>query len=115
MSYSLQQIELATCMMSVLGIILVVAVVAFVTRSRLLFLGGAIGSFVGFIIPEPKNMIDCSSAEGAFLAAIHEVAHHVLTWGIVGAFVGALIGFALTSTAISRKSAPAATPDVPDR
>ena len=55
MNYGLQEIKVATCMVQVLGIILVVAVVAFVAKSRLLFVVGAMGSFLGTIIPEPKS------------------------------------------------------------
>jgi hypothetical protein len=96
MAYGLEEIELATCLVQILGIILVVAVVAFVARRRVLFFGGAIGSFLGLIIPERKIYVSYSNAEAAFIGVIDDAASHVLTWGIVGAILGAAIAFALT-------------------
>jgi hypothetical protein len=96
MDFSLQEIKAATCMVHILGIILVVAVVAFFVKSRLLFLVGTMGSFLGIIIPERKIYISFSNGEAAFMWVIDYAASHVLTWGIVGAILGMAIGYALT-------------------
>jgi hypothetical protein len=92
MSYSYQEIELATSLMRILGIILFVAIAAFFLKSRLIFVCGVLGSLLGFLVPEPKIYAQYSSAEGAFLGAIHDHANHILEWGIVGAIFGISIG-----------------------
>jgi hypothetical protein len=95
MSYSLEQISLATCLVRVLVIILIVGLVAFIAKSRLLFLGGALGSLSGFVIPQPQIYRICFDGVAAFMMGIEDAADHVLACGMVGAFAGAAIRFAL--------------------
>jgi hypothetical protein len=90
--YSLRQIELATALVWVLGLVVVAAVIAFVARRRSLFLGGTVGSFLGFVVPEPRNESICSTVEAAFPVAINDYVSHIVTWGALGAITGLAFG-----------------------
>jgi hypothetical protein len=91
-SYSLRQIEIATALVWVLGIVVVVAVIALLAKKRSLFLGGAIGSFLGFVVREPRTESICSSAEAAFLVAMNDYVSHIVAWGVLGAIMGLAFG-----------------------
>ena len=118
--YSLRQIEIATALVWVLGIVLGVAVTAFLAKSRSLFLGGAIGSFLGFVVPEPRTEGICRDAEAAFLVAINDYVCHVVVCGILGAIMGLALGtVAARGWFLTRRGPPTKderqSPAVPDQ
>jgi len=80
--YEYSDIKFAMCAFRVLGIILVVAVAAFALKSRAVFVAGSLGSFLGYVIPEPSICID-GTAEGCFMGRLDWSASHVLSWGSV--------------------------------
>lgn len=92
--YEYSDIIFAMCAIRVLGIILVVAVAAFALKSRAVFVAGSLGSFLGYVIPEPSICID-GTAEGCFMGRLDWSASHVLSWGICGAVVavGVVLAF----------------------
>lgn len=92
MSYDLHQIEFAMCWVRILALIGAVALVSYATRSRAVFVVGAIGSLLGFAVPEPVVYAQYSSAEAAALNWLDGVAKHVLFYGMLGATAGCATG-----------------------
>ena len=82
--YDYADIEFAMCAVRVLGIILVVAIVAYALKSRAVFVAGSFGSLLGYAVLEPGICID-GTGEGCFMGYLHWSARHVLLWGIGGA------------------------------
>jgi hypothetical protein len=101
--YSLRQIELATALAWLFGVVLVVSVIAFLSKRRSVFVGGAIGSLLGFVIPQPRTESICSSAEGAFLVAVNDYVYHVVAWGVFGAIIGTGLGLVVAKSGFLKK------------
>jgi len=92
---SLREIAYATAGSWQLGVLIVVAVIAFLAGSRLVFVLGLVGLLLGFVIPRPNVRADYSSVEGAYLGALNAIVDHTVLWSLVGAFGGVLIGIAI--------------------
>ena len=82
--YDYGDVEFAMCGVRVLAIILAVAVVAFLAKSRALFVAGAAGSFLGYIVPEAHIHIN-GTAEACFSGYLERTAGHVFWLGAIGA------------------------------
>src|SRR5687768_3817265 len=95
--YDYGEIECAMCGVRVLALILAVAVVAFIAKSRALFIAGFLGSFLGYVVPEGSRHIN-GSAEACFRGYLEWTAGHVLLWGAIGAAVGCVSVAALQHT-----------------
>lgn len=83
--YNHGDVEFAACGIVILGLILVVAIVSFAVKSRTMFILGSLGSFLGYVVPEPSIHID-GTAEGCFLAGLEFTAAHVFQYGTIGVF-----------------------------
>jgi hypothetical protein len=106
MSYDRDQIELAMCGIRVLAIIGAVALVSYATRNRVVFLAGAIGSMLGFAVPQPVIYAEYASVEAAFMASLDDAAGHVLFYGIVGATAGCAAGMLVSRLLGRRRERP---------
>jgi hypothetical protein len=87
----------------ILGVVLVVSVIALLSKRTSVFLGGAIGSLLGFVAPQPKTEAMCSSAEAAYLLAINDYVLHAVTWGVLGAIAGVGIAVVVGRTIALKK------------
>ena len=92
MDYTWEQIKLATCLDRLAWVFVTVAILAFVTRSRLIFFLGIAGSLLGFLIPEMRAYENYRTVEAARMGGLRDTANHVVSFGIVGAFCGCLLG-----------------------
>jgi hypothetical protein len=110
MIYDYQDIALASAMVRILGIVLVVALIAYIVKGRSLFIGGTIGSFLGFLIAEPKCYSEYNSIEGAFIGGISDYSRHILNWGIIGSIIGMGVGAAVAMYLFPARS-ELSTPD----
>lgn len=92
--YEYADIKFAMCAIRVLGIILVVAIVAFGLKSRAVFVAGTFGSLLGYIVPEPGIHIN-GTAEACFMGYLNWTAGHILSCGMVGAVLasGVVVAF----------------------
>jgi hypothetical protein len=84
--YEYADIKFAMCAVRVLGIIFLVAIWAFASKSRAVFVAGTLGSLLGYIVPEPDICID-GTAEGCFMGYLDWTAGHILSCGVAGAFL----------------------------
>lgn len=82
--YDMADVEFAVDTVSVLSVVLVVAIVAFGSRSRVVFFAGLLGSCLGFVVPEPQVHMQ-GTLEGCFMESLKDSASHILFWGIIGA------------------------------
>jgi hypothetical protein len=82
-------VVLAMSLMRVLHVVLGVALLAFILRSRLIFLAGTIGRLLGLLIPEPPQGCTLySNAEAASMGAMCSRADHALNCALLGAMLG---------------------------
>lgn len=106
--YYYSDVEFAMCAIRVLGIILVVAFVAFALKSRAVLLAGSFGSLLGYIIPENRGWSNgwAGNAEELYLGLLERSAAHVFLWGIVGAGVASVVAFQVSRRAgcVSKQS-----------
>ncbi len=92
MQYNHAQLELAMCGLRVLPIIAMVAFVAYMAKSRRVFVLGTLGSLLGFVVPEFTVHVQYSSAEAAYVGSMTSTANHVLSFGVIGAAIAATLG-----------------------
>ena len=82
------QIEFAMWGVRVLVIIALAAIGSYAAKSRIAFLLGFAGAFLGLVIPEPVVHAQYRDAEAAHMAGLTDAADHVGFYGIIGATVG---------------------------
>ena len=90
------EILFAMCAVRILTIIGIVAVIAFATKSRAVLAAGALGSLLGYVVPERREYAD-GTAEAVFMYNLQVSADHILWCGVVGALL------AVTSTLMVRR------------
>ena len=78
MNYDIFTIWNATCAVRILAVILLVALLGYFTKSRLIFLVGSIGSLLGFTLEPPRSTI-------GFVHNLYLMADHLYVWGVIGA------------------------------
>jgi hypothetical protein len=88
--HAYHEILSATCAVYVLSIVGVVAVVAFVAKSRIIFLAGSLGSLLGYFLPE-GGIYPNGTAEAIFMVHLEFSADHVFWHGVFGAVVATVI------------------------
>jgi len=96
MVYERDQIEFAMCGVRLLSIVAVVAIGSYVAKSRIAFLLGSAGAFVGLDVPQQRAACTLyRSVEAAYLGYLEDSANHVLFFGIIGASIGWGLGIYL--------------------
>jgi len=88
-----------------LGLLAVVALIAFGLRSRLTFLLGGLGTQLGLAIPRPRIYANYSSVEGAVMGVINDSVEHLEFWAFVGASLGVILARALRLRMMTRNRA----------
>ena len=95
MVYEREQIELAMWGVRLLPIVALVAIGSYVARSRIAFLLGSAGAFIGLVVPARIVYAQYSSVEAAYMGSLTDSAHYVLFYGIMGASIGWGLGIYL--------------------
>jgi len=95
MVYEREQIELAMWGVRLLPIVALVAIGSYVARSRIAFLLGSAGAFIGLVVPARIVYAQYSSVEAAYMGSLADSANHVLFYGIIGASIGWGLGIYL--------------------
>jgi hypothetical protein len=104
---SLHEIAYAKAAVWQLSTVGLVAVWAFVCRSRLVLAFGSLGVLLGFVVPKPRVYADYRSVEAAYLGAIDAIVEHTVFWTLFGAVLGTLTGLYLTRLRRKRRAAAA--------
>ena len=86
-------IRFAYAVLPLLVIVLAVAVVAYGSQSRTVFLLGLIGSLTSPLVPIPREYADCRSVEAAVMASYEQAMEHSITSGVMCALAGIFLGF----------------------
>lgn len=89
--YDCAYIKFATSAVCVLGIIAACAVAAFALKNRVVFVAGAFGSLLGYIVPVPGMRCMIGPAEAVFMSILELTAEHMLFWGMGGAVAAAVV------------------------
>ena len=95
MVYEREQIDLAMCGVRLLPIVALVAIGSYVARSRIAFLLGLAGAFIGLIVPARIVYAQYSGVDAAYMGSLADSANHVLFYGIIGASIGWGLGIYL--------------------
>ncbi len=90
--YDHSEIFFATESLRVMPIIVVVSLVSYVAKSRMALVAGILGSFLGYVVPEPSVWLYYAD-----VPSLLSTANHILFYGVVGAVLGCSLVIRLRS------------------
>jgi hypothetical protein len=87
-----ERIRFAMWVIPLLYVTPVVALVAYLAKSREVFVAGVVGAILGSVSPRTTVRADYSSVEGAAMAVFTEIYSHSVAYAPVGACIGVVAG-----------------------
>ena len=89
--YSYQEIEFAMCGIRILLLIILVSFASYFAKSRLMFLLGCAGCFLGLVVPMTQR------TSQTFESSLHWTASHIFGWGLIGGIIGCCVALVITN------------------